>query len=327
MEIKHTGKRRWRGPLAFAVMLLVFWLLARELDWGEAFRALRRADYLWVALGTLAIVATFFTRVWRWQALLWWATLHFGPALAAMLIGQAANLFLPMRGGDAVRAVWIDPEPDVAIPEALGTVVLEKVWDLIGLLLCGLLLLPLMSLPAWFTQSAVWTGLLVLGVCAALWAGLRWQETLFRWAMAVLTRFPLGWDATVLPWLRQLTQGVESLRDAGASGRAFLWTLATWGLGVASNWAVMAAFGVRSVPAALLLMAALMVGGAAIPTPGRLGVFEGICVVVLGGFDVPGDVALAIGLVLHLVVMGPPLLAAALLSYRYPIIRGADGTA
>jgi hypothetical protein len=58
-----------------------------------------------------------------------------------------------------------------------------------------------------------------------------------------------------------------------------------------------------------------MVGGT-VPTPGRLGIFEGICVVSLESFfGVPFDQALAVGLVLHLVVMGPPLVTAALLAF------------
>ena len=113
--------------------------------------------------------------------------------------------------------------------------------------------------------------------------------------------------------MRRLADGLESIRQPGISARANLWTALTWGLGGLVNWLILRAFGIPSVPAALFLLAALMVGGAAVPAPGRLGVFEGICVVSLALFGVPADRALAVGLVLHLVVMGPPLIAAALL--------------
>ena len=74
--------------------------------------------------------------------------------------------------------------------------------------------------------------------------------------------------------------------------------------------------------AALFLLAALMVGGT-VPVPGRLGLFEGICVLSLGLFGVPRDPALAVGLVLHLVVMSPPLVGAALLAL-WPGRKGAS---
>ena len=308
---RYSKALRW--ALSLGVMALSVWLLARELDWRQVSAALADGDYGWVLAGVLAIVATFFARVWRWQALLWRSDLRFWPAMTALLVGQVANMVLPMRGGDLVRAVWVRPESGTGGSEALGSVALEKVWDLLAVLLCGLLLLALVPLPGWFSRST-WSTAAMLAVGGALlWAGLRWQDALFRWAARVLALFPAGWDAALLPRLQRLAQGLTSIQNASASARAFLWTMVNWGLGAVANWAVMRAFGVDMPVGALFLLVALMVGNAVVPTPARLGVFEGICVVSLGLFDVPYDLALAIGLVLHLVVMGPPLVAAGLL--------------
>ena len=329
-----------RWVLSLGVMLLSVWLLIRELDWAQVLGALRAADYTWVIVGVLAIVGTFFARVWRWQALLWRADLRFWPAMTALLVGQVANMVLPMRGGDLVRAMWVRPERgaeqstderDVAraagASEALGSVALEKVWDMLALLICALLLLALAPLPDWFSSSTWSTaGILVIGGLV-LWAGLRWQDVLFRWAALILARFPAGWDKALLPRLQRLAQGLNSLHSGQASGRVFVWTLVYWGLGALSNWAVMRAFGVNQPVAALFLLAALMVGNAVVPTPARLGVFEGLCVVSLGLFDVPYDLALAIGLVLHLVVMGPPLITAGVLALGTQIARRTRGLA
>jgi len=333
-ELKARAKvLRW--VLSLGVMILAVGLLIRELDWAQVLGALRAAHYAWVIVGVLAIVGTFLARVWRWQALLWHSHLDFWPVLTALLVGQVANLVLPMRGGDLVRAMWVRPEPgggqDAAraagASEALGSVALEKVWDMLALLLCGLLLLALAPLPAWFSNSTWSTaGILVVGGLV-LWAGLRWQDVLFRWAALILARFPAGWDKALLPRLRRLAQGLDSLQSAPASGRVFAWTVVYWGCGALSNWAVMEAFGVHAPVAAVFLLAALMVGNAVVPTPARLGVFEGLCVVSLGLFDVPYDLALAIGLVLHLVVMGPPLITAGVLALGAQVARRVHGSA
>ncbi len=335
----RTQVLRW--VLSLGVMVISVWLLLRELDWAQVLGALRAADYTWVLVGVLAIVGTFFARVWRWQALLWRVDLPFWPALTALLVGQVANLVLPMRGGDLVRAMWVRPERgaeqgngterDTArvagASEALGSVALEKVWDLLALLLCGLLLLALAPLPEWFSNSTWSTAAILVVGGLLLWAGLRWQDALFRWAALILARFPAGWDKALLPRLQRLAQGLNSLQSAQASGRVFVWTLVYWGCGALSNWAVMRAFGVNSPVAAIFLLAALMVGNAVVPTPARLGVFEGLCVVSLGLFDVPYDVALAIGLVLHLVVMGPPLITAGVLALGTQVARRMHGSA
>ncbi|MGQ9711028.1 MAG: lysylphosphatidylglycerol synthase transmembrane domain-containing protein, partial [Anaerolineae bacterium] len=264
-------------------------------------------------LAVLAIVGTFFTRTRRWQALLWHTRVPLRPAMTALLVGQAVNLALPMRSGDVVRALWVAPERNTGAPEALGSIAVEKIWDLLALLFCGVILLAWLPLPGWFARSTQGTALALLVGGAVLWAGLHWQETLFGWAGRLLARFPAGWDRALLPRLRRLANGLEGIRRPDVSGRALLWTALTWGLGALANGFTLAAFGIPSAAAALFLLAALMVGGT-VPTPGRLGLFEGICVLSLGLFGVPAGLALAVGLVLHAVVMGPPLVGAALLA-------------
>jgi len=189
----------------------------------------------------------------------------------------------------------------------------EKVWDLLALLACGVVLLVWFPLPDWFARSTEGTALALAVGGGALWAGLHWQETLFRWAGRLLARFPAGWDHALLSILRRLANGLEGLRRPLVSSRALFWTALTWGLGALANWAVLAAFGIPSAAAALFLLGIRDSGGT-VPVPGRLGLFEGICVLSLSLFGVPRDPALAVGLVLHLVVMGPPLVGAALLA-------------
>ncbi len=312
------ARARWvqagRWMVGLGVAGLSCWLLFLDLDWQAVAAALGSADYRWVTAGVLAIIATFFTRVQRWRALLWQSQVRLRPAMTALLVGQVANLALPMRSGDVVRAVWIGPEKGTGAAEALGSVAVEKVWDLLALLACGLILLASMPLPGWFARSTWGTALALVLAGGLLWAGLRWQAELFRCAGWLLAYLPAGWDRALLPRLRRLANGLEAIRSPDVSMRALFWTGLTWGLGALVNLAVLAAFGIPSAVAALFLLAALMVG-ATVPAPGRLGVFEGICVVSLALFGIPRDQALAVGLVLHLVVMGPPLVAAALLAF------------
>jgi uncharacterized protein (TIRG00374 family) len=292
------------------------WLLVRDLDWQSLGEALGGADYRWVIVGALAIVGTFFTRARRWQVLLWQSNVSLQPAMTALLVGQAANMVLPMRSGDVVRATWVGPEEGTGVVEALGGIAIEKVWDLVALLICCLLLLALIPLPEWFAQSTWGTALMLVVGGGLLLAVLRWRAPLFRWAGRFLAYLPAGWDRALVPRLRRLANGLEAIRQPRISARAFFWTGLTWGLGAVANWAVLMAFGVPSVVVAVFLLAALM-AGSAVPTPGKLGIFEGICVLSLDTLFhlAPYDRALAAGLVLHLVVIGPPLVMAAILAF------------
>ena len=300
--------------LGLTVAVLSIWLLARDLDWFNVLRALTEANYCWVVVGVVAIVATFFTRALRWKALLWNSYLPLRPAITAILVGQVVNLALPMRSGDILRAIWIAPESELSTAEALGSIAIEKIWDLLALLVCGLAILILMPIPEWFIRSTWTTAFIFPLLLIAVWCALRWQNILFRWIGRILALAPLGWDKALLSFLSKLANGLEAIRRPETYFGVLLWTGLTWLSGGVANWAVLAAFGVPSLKAALFLLATLMAGGT-VPVPGRLGIFEGICVVSLALFGVPRDLALAVGLVLHLVVMAPPLVAAGLLSF------------
>jgi hypothetical protein len=191
----------------------------------------------------------------------------------------------------------------------------EKVWDLIALLTCGLILLIWIPLPDWFARSTWGTALALLVGGSLLLVALHWQAPLFRLAGRLLARLPAGWDQALLPRLRRLANGLEAIRQTDVSLKAAFWTCLTWALGTLANLAILAAFGVPSAVAALFLLTALMVGGT-IPTPGKLGVYEGICVLSLHNlFHLASyDRAMAIGLLLRLTVMGPPLLTATFLT-------------
>lgn len=315
MHKKRFSSSLLRWIIGLTVVGLAVWILARGLDWDAIVDALVSADYRWVVLGLMSILGTFVVRGLRWQALLYHSDVSLLSATTAVLVGQVVNTGLPVaRSGDFARAVWANQRESVGISNALGAIVLEKVLDLLALCATGLVLLVVLPLPEWFTRST-WILAVAVGLgVVVLYLGLHWQRTLVRWVGIVLKRLPSKVGRFVMPQLEQLVAALNAARQPSASLGAGLWTLANWGLGAVANWAVLRAFDVPSWPAALFLLATLMLGGAAVPTPGRIGVFEGICVVSLAQFGVDGNLALAVGLVLHLVVLAPALITAAVLS-------------
>lgn len=304
-----------RWVIGLTIVGLAIWLLARGLDWNAMVAALASADYRWVVLGVAAILGTFVVRGLRWQALLYRHGVNLLSASTAVLVGQVVNTGLPVaRSGDFARAVWASQREAVGISNALGALVLEKVLDLLALCATGLVLLMVLPLPAWFEKS---TWILVFTIAlglVVLYLGLHWQRTLLRWVAVVLRRLPPRVGHFVLPQLEDLVAALDVARQPSASAGAALWTVANWMLGAVANWAVMRAFGIETWPAALFLLATLMLGSAAVPTPGRIGVFEGITVVSLAQFGVDANLALAVGVVLHVVVLAPALVTAAVLS-------------
>ena len=149
---------------------------------------------------------------------------------------------------------------------------------------------------------------------ALILLGLRWQNKIIDWLVVLTNKFPHALRVLILPRVEQLIHGIDVIRQSKVSAWVFGLTLGVWAVGVIANWAVLAAFGVHSLSAALLLMVTLMSGNVIVPIPGRFGVFEAIVIGTLTLYNIPGDTALAIGLVLHMVSMGTPMVVAMILA-------------
>jgi hypothetical protein len=82
-----------------------------------------------------------------------------------------------------------------------------------------------------------------------------------------------------------------------------------WLIGVVVNYLVFLAMDLP-LPwiSAFLLMAVLMVGGIVPSSPGKLGVFQYLCILTLGLFNVDKSIGLTYGIWLYLVAYGTPIL-------------------
>jgi uncharacterized protein (TIRG00374 family) len=309
--------RRWGVGIGIAA-LSIGWLI-REVDWRGTAQALRAADYRWVLVGALAIAFTLLARARRWQALLHPTAPPLRTVMMGLLLGQLFNQALPMRGGDVARVLWLSPTGREA-PAVIGSVVVEKLWDLLALLVCILALLAWTPLPEWLLRAAGPAALMAGGCLLGLGTILRQRERILSRASGLVSRLPSRWQAGGMEAVRRGLEGLAAACRPRVAGQALGWTGLTWLGGGLANLAVLTAFGFPHPPAALFLLIALMIGGA-VPVPARVGLFEGICVVSLGLFGVDPERALAVGLILHGVVMGPPLAAAAFLALWPPSDR------
>ena len=150
---------RWVSVTIGTVFIL--WVLLFEIDWISVGKALKQAEYGWVASGILVTIFAILVRTWRWQVLLYRHKTRVFGIMSALLFGQAVNLVLPLRSGDLMRVIWYHEMFGEGGTEALGTVAIEKVWDVAALLLCGILLLLFIPLPETYVHT-IWTTFILL---------------------------------------------------------------------------------------------------------------------------------------------------------------------
>jgi uncharacterized membrane protein YbhN (UPF0104 family) len=133
-----------RYLLLLALTIGLLYLAFRGLDLAELKGILLRADYTWVGISLLMGIVAYWSRAYRWKLLL--APMGHNPsttnAFISLMIGYIANLALP-RLGEVLRCTALNRLEKIPIEACLGTVVAERIMDMIMLLLMLLLALVL----------------------------------------------------------------------------------------------------------------------------------------------------------------------------------------
>lgn len=291
--------RAWLRPtLGLLISAGAILWLATTLDFRQVLLVFQTINYRWVGIGCLTVCLTLWARVRRWQLLLDSGQVRRSSVLQALVLGQLLNLILPLRLGDLGRAYLITKSGYTSQLQALGTISLEKLWDMA-------MLLTLMIGLSW-------------GSPLPPWAALSLKGTLIGAISLLLLLFTLLWLQPYLTIeLRRLqpgrlfehfTQGLAGLSQPRLILGAGSWSALVWLLGGLTNLSLLKAFGLPGSPwLAFLLLLVLMLGIAIPAAPVNLGVFEGLCLVTLTPFGVEPHTALAYGVTLHLVTLLPPL--------------------
>jgi glycosyltransferase 2 family protein len=129
-------------PLIVAGLLL--WLVFRGLNIQEIFKRLESADYRWVLLSMIFAVFSHYLRAYRWTLLLKPIGYEFKTSrgFIAIMSGYLGNLALP-RLGEVTRCAVLKKTDRIPLPASFGSVIVERIIDLLMLLLVILLALSL----------------------------------------------------------------------------------------------------------------------------------------------------------------------------------------
>lgn len=297
--------------IAVVVSLAALYLTFVGIDYRSLWANLTHARLPLLGLAVASVGINNLAKAWRWKLLLGergvvvslWRLLHLH------LIGQMLNQLLPARAGDLSR-VYLAGDLGVARAFVLGTLALEKVIDMLCYALIGLLLLLLMPLPAWVSQPVYLLTLTTAGALVGVGVAALYRQR--------LSHLP-GWLAGRLPpRLREraervIVDGLESLHvlaDSHYPARIALATGVIWTTAVLTNSLVLQALSIAAPPVASLLVLFVLVAGiTVVAIPGQIGVFEYLCVLSLALFGVDQASAVSFGVLLHLLVFLPPVLA------------------
>jgi uncharacterized protein (TIRG00374 family) len=300
--------KQWRFWLGIIISLVCLVLVLWNIDYREVVDALRRANYAWLVPAALPFVGTIASKVFRWQLLFPGdhSRIRRGKLLSALMISYALNTILPARLGELARAYVIGESEDLSKSLAFSTIVVEKVLDVLTLLLFLVLLLPFVTLPSWIEQPALVMAPVFVCLFILLLALTYQRKKTLAVASSVLKHLPrLGGDR-LLATLDSALSGFDVLGSLKANIVLWAWSIAVWGTSGLFMLGVMVAFDIEAPPAAAFLLLCVTSLGMTVPSsPGYIGVYHWLVVSTLQIFGVERELALSFAFAIHAITFVP----------------------
>lgn len=278
----------------------------RGVDWHAVGAALAGANPWWVLGVVVVSLVSHMVRAERWRVLLrpvmrapYW------PALSATYVGFGASMVLPLRMGEIVRPALFGRRTGIGLPAALSSVVVERAFDMLFVILCFVLLaFTYDDLERYRGGAWGMAGVLLAGTTLLMISARRrpWAEGLVAWG----TR-PLPQRAGVA--LQSVAGSVlDGLGGVGHGPTLFVvvaYSALLWGLITLTYLCSFLALDIQ-VPLLSGSLAAVVVVAFFVflpQAPGFVGTWQAGCVMALGLFDVPRDLAVSYSFLTWLVQM------------------------
>ncbi len=315
---------RWAPPMkrnlpkivAIIILMIAFlYFFGRSVSWKDVPAHIMNVDVPIFLLAILLAALHLVTRSVRGRVLVAPEKIDvsFRNLIAANIVGFTVSAVFPGRLGELVKPLYLARKEGLRPGFAVGTVVVERFFDLATMcLLLGLFLLarPLFD-AAWpigaeaGAKLAFW-GKVGVAVAAAILAAILllyfFKDRALRAVGFVLKPLPDKIRYAVIGLLREFIEGLKFFRTPGRLALYSALSLVVWLGIVLFYWIFFFAYRVR-LPYFLVIPYVFMTAiGASIPTPGMVGgfhYFSKLAMVLVLGLD-PG-LAVGLTLVIHAV--------------------------
>jgi uncharacterized protein (TIRG00374 family) len=235
---------------------------------------------------------------------------------AKVLTGYFFNAFFPARAGDVVRSYLLGRETGLRKTTVLATIVIEKAFDGMALLL--MLLLSLILLPSATSSGAGSSGLApdllawVAGIgLVAVIGGLvlfyRFSDQIARLVERLFDHLPLPrrLEKLIVRLIETFANGMHVFKNPrpliyAASISLMVWLVVAL-MFITALMSFSSPFPAQLMsPPGILFMTALVNLGLLVPAlPGNVGTYEALCIAAMAVFKVDKELAVAFALIFH----------------------------
>jgi uncharacterized protein (TIRG00374 family) len=296
------ANRRQRVILGLLVGAVFLVLAFRRIEAGSLVRNLAGFNFWWLPLFVASHLLGLWLRSLRWQAIV----NPIRPVGLKVLFpitvrGFLITNILPLKAGDLYRFYALGQKAKLDKTTAMGTLLVERMSDFVGLILISLYLAMMVPLPAAFITALKWTCIVALAI-TVVFLSFKWLPGLKGALGNFSTRVDGSYLGRVIGGLRQ---GFAVLGDF----RQWVALLALTSLMFLAYYVgilvLLMGFGKGGIsPLAPIAVMAFLFWVSLLPqAPAAVGSFEYASMLALQIFGVGREEALALALVMHAVII------------------------
>ena len=300
--------RSWKFWLGVVVSVVFLTLALRGLDLEGFWTTVRQANYWWLVPGVAVYFGAVWARTWRWHYMLRHVKrIPLGRLFPVVVIGYMGNNLYPARAGEVLRSYVLRRKEGVPVGVSLATVVLERLFDGLVMLLFVFATLPFAPLPPGYDLLVTAFSVLFIAALVVFLALATRPARMGRaYAWMVDRVVPTRFRERVHGLFDKFIAGLQSLRSPRELFFILLTSTLIWLTETTKYWFVMHAFPFEVPFYVLMLMTAVVNLFTTLPsTPGYIGTFDAPGIAILTAYNVPKAIAAGYTLVLHVALWLP----------------------
>lgn len=295
-------KRYWQLLVGFLISAFFLYRVLPSLHLTAVWGALQEANYWWLLPGVAIYFVGLWARTWRWYYML----RHLKPVplnklFPIVCIGYFGNNVYPFRAGEVIRSYVLKRSESIAMTSSLATVIIERVFDGLVMLLFVFLALPFAPLPDFYRNLVVFLTVILLGATAVfMWMAMRPQRIAQVYGWLAGRFLPESVRARTDDLYRRFMEGLQSLNSSTDVLMIFASSVVIWLMETVKYWFVMHAFPFEVSFIVLMLMNGLVNLATTLPSaPGYVGTFDTPGIETLVAFGVGRNLAASYTFTLH----------------------------
>ena len=151
-QLQKMKKHKFITILGLIISLVLLYFSMKDIRFREIIATLKNADLRFVFMPTMSIFAAVALCSLKWARVAG-GNVRFRDTFASLIIGLFINNILPARIGELARGYVLSKRTGISLTYGITTVIIDRIFDLIGLLLITFFFFPKHSLPPRVSQA------------------------------------------------------------------------------------------------------------------------------------------------------------------------------